>query len=102
VRSGKLEALFVAGLVEEAHLYRIGNVRRHSEICPTVNRGCSEREIVTSLYIHPLTVPFPSPPYARVHLALVCRPLPAASEQLGGGQSREHLAQEGGVVLVAI
>jgi hypothetical protein len=55
----KLDSLFVAGLVEEAHLDRVGNVRRDREIGPLGNRSCAEWEIVTSLYIHPLTVPFP-------------------------------------------
>jgi hypothetical protein len=55
----KLEALFVAGVVEEAHLYGVGNVRRHCEIGAPGDRRCPEREIETSLYIHPLTVPRP-------------------------------------------
>src|SRR5579863_7607734 len=55
----ELEPLFVARLVEEAHLYRVGNVRRDREIGPLRNRSCAEREIVTSQYIHPVTVPLP-------------------------------------------
>ena len=55
----KLEPLFVAGLVEKAHLNGVGNVRRHCEIGAPVDRRRSEREIETSLYIHPLTVPCP-------------------------------------------